>query len=89
MDTGWAYEEWQGRLRRPCFATRQSYDASEQYPTIPKTANTGAVKNLRSATKAYEAIAIAFEQTDRRKLEAEVQEGRDIFSEVNLLAACD
>lgn len=51
---------------------------------MPRTANGNAVKQIRAASKAYEALADAFSQLNNLpKLKAQVAAGREIWAEVS------
>jgi hypothetical protein len=55
-----------------------------QYKTVPRTANGNAVKQIRAAAKAYEALADAFSQLNNLpKLKAQVAAGTEIWTEVS------
>lgn len=57
--------------------------------SVPKAANGNAVKTLRSLSKAYDAIADAFQHADRSKLVAEVDEAQQLFAEVSVSDGVD
>ena len=49
----------------------------------PRTSNGNAIKNVKIASKAYEALAEAYEELDNMsKLKAQVQAGSEIWAEV-------
>lgn len=51
--------------------------------SIPRTANASAMKNIKAASKAYEALADAYEELDNMsKLKAQAQAGGEIWAEV-------
>ncbi|RYN25725.1 hypothetical protein AA0113_g5090 [Alternaria arborescens] len=50
--------------------------------TCPRTSNGNAIKNIKAASKAYEALAEAYEELDNMsKLKAQVQAGSEIWAE--------
>ena len=51
--------------------------------TIPRTANGNAIKAVKAASKAYEALAEAYGELDNMsKLKAQTQAGAEIWAEV-------
>ena len=55
-----------------------------QYKSTPRSVNGNALKQLKAAAKPYEALADAFSQLNNlAKLKAQVNAGREIWSEVS------
>lgn len=51
--------------------------------TVPRTANPNAIKNVKAASKAYEALADAYgELGNMSKLKAQTKAGAEIWAEV-------
>jgi len=51
--------------------------------TAPRTSNGSAIKDIKAASKAYEALADAYEELDNMsKLKAQVQAGSEVWAEV-------
>jgi hypothetical protein len=62
------------------------YPHAFQVRSLPRTANSSAIKNLKAAAKAYEAIAEAFQQVGNfAKLKAQVLAGKEVWAEVSHL----
>ena len=53
---------------------------NNKIPKAPKTANTGAMKNIRAIAKAYDCLADAFKSQDADRFRAEVAEGQSLWS---------
>jgi COP9 signalosome complex subunit 3 len=54
-----------------------------QIGTVPRTVNGNAIKTIRAASKAYEALAEAYEELDNMpKLKAQVKIGTENWAEV-------
>ena len=50
---------------------------------VPRTNNASAMKNIKAASRAYEALAEAYEELDNMsKLKAQAQAGSGIWAEV-------
>jgi COP9 signalosome complex subunit 3 len=54
-----------------------------QIGIVPRTANGQAIKTIRTASKAYEALAEAYEDLDNMaKLKSQIKMGAEIWAEV-------
>lgn len=58
-----------------------AYLADGAVLAIPRTASSSAIKQVRAASKAYEALADAFKNMEHRKLHAQVDIGAPIWAE--------
>jgi len=56
---------------------------TEQMGPVPRTASSNAMKTVKAASKAYEALAEAYGELDNMsKLKAQTQAGAEIWAEV-------
>ena len=85
-----AYRKWillgciiNGRVRTHQKFHRSSTNRDWQVPEIPKSFNTSATRTIKQASRAYDILAEVFQSGDRARLQAEIDAGVGVWSEVS------